>query len=159
MGSHWNRNVLGGKETSAVTEALQGCLTDLVDLALSLKQAHWTVQGDRFRSVHLQLDEIIESVRTASDEVAERISTLGVVPDGRAATIAQETRLEAYPPGFTGGNDTVRLSADRCAAAIKGIRKAIEGIGDHDKVSEDLLIGISGNLEKHLWMLQAQEKE
>ncbi len=159
MGSHWNRTVLGGKETSAVAEVLQGCLTDLVDLGLVLKQAHWTVQGERFRNIHLHLDEIIAAVRGASDEVAERVSTLGVAPDGRAATVAQDSRLEVYPPGFSGGRDTVRLCADRCAAVIKGLRKAIGDVGDHDKVSEDLLIGISADLEKHLWMLQAQEKE
>ena len=40
---------------------------------------------------------------------------------------------------------------------IEGLRQAIATTGEVDPVSEDLLIGIAGSLEKHLWMVQAQE--
>ena len=81
-----------------VGDALQGALVDLVDLALVAKQVHWNVVGPRFRSVHLQLDEVVTSARTHSDVVAERASALGVTPDGRAATVAS---ARAIPPEIT----------------------------------------------------------
>lgn len=58
---------------------LQAALVELVDLALVGKQAHWNVTGPQFRSVHLELDEIVALARASSDRVAERIATVGVV--------------------------------------------------------------------------------
>ncbi len=92
--------ILNSSETSKTASQLQGCLVTLVDLSLALKQLHWNVVGVHFRPVHLQLDEIIDTVRDASDEVAERISTLGVSPDGRSSTVAQESVLGDMPTTF-----------------------------------------------------------
>ena len=41
-----------------VAKALQATLVELIDLALVGKQAHWSVVGPQFRSIHLELDEI-----------------------------------------------------------------------------------------------------
>jgi starvation-inducible DNA-binding protein len=71
-------------------ELLQETLVDLVDLSVLGKQAHWTVVGPRFRTLHLQLDEIVDASRQHADVVAERASALGVAPDARAATVAAQ---------------------------------------------------------------------
>jgi len=138
-------------------EALQANLCDLIDLTLQGKQAHWNVIGAQFRSVHLELDEIIASVRASSDAVAERIATLGRSPDGRAKVVGEKSRLERFPQGLQSAASIVTIYSDRLAAAIGGLRKSIASVGKHDPVSEDLLIGVAGTLEKHLWMLQSQE--
>ncbi len=153
----FQRDILASESNQQVTQVLQKNLTNLIDLALVMKQAHWNVVGPNFRSVHLQLDEIIATVRDASDEVAERISTLGVAPDGRSSTVAQESDLSKYPGEFVKVGETIRLVADATKTTIDSLRNAIEKTGELDPVSEDLLIGIAGPLEKHLWMLQAQE--
>ena len=151
------RQILKGDKKSKVGEALQECLSDLIDLALQGKQAHWNVLGPNFRSVHLQLDEIIAIAREGSDEVAERLATLGIASDGRAKTVAKSSRLEAGLADFQSVEDTVTYYADRMASAIFGLRKAIEVTGEADPITEDLLIGFCARLEKALWMLQAQE--
>ncbi|WP_149497171.1 DNA starvation/stationary phase protection protein Dps [Roseiconus lacunae] len=154
----FKRQILEGEKLESTTNLLQQNLVDLIDLALLLKQAHWNVVGKNFRSIHLQLDEIIESVRTASDEVAERIAALGIPADGRAATVAKNTDLKEYPSDFQDVQATATHVADSLKTVIDGLRKSIEQVGDLDPVSEDLLIGISAPLEKHLWMVQAQEE-
>ena len=154
----FKRDILTGDSKQKVAAALQKVLVDLVDLSLQLKQAHWNVRGQHFRPLHLQLDEIVETTRSASDEVAERLATLGVAPDGRLATVSKSTSLEAYPPEFIGWQQTVTLVADRLMAAIKRVREAMGVAGEHDPVSEDLLIEVSSDLEQHLWMVQAQEE-
>ncbi|MAT73148.1 MAG: DNA starvation/stationary phase protection protein Dps [Planctomycetaceae bacterium] len=151
------RHVVEGESRTKTIAALQACLTDLVDLALQGKQAHWNVVGPNFRSVHLQLDEIIALVRDASDAVAERIVTLSDPADGRAATVAKNSRLEPYPEGLQSVSDTVTHIADRLMTAIQGLRDGIETVGDLDPISEDLLIAQASGLEKYLWMVQAQE--
>lgn len=151
------RHVVEGESRTKTIEALQACLTDLIDLALQGKQAHWNVVGPNFRSVHIQLDEIIDHTRVASDDVAERIVTLAEPADGRAAVVAEKSRLDAYPEGLQSVSDTVTLVADRMEKVIAGLRDAISVVGELDPISEDLLISQSSGLEKYLWMVQAQE--
>lgn len=153
----FKRQILTEENTAQTCDLLQGNLVDLIDLALLLKQAHWCVVGSNFRSVHVHLDEIIEVVRAASDEVAERITTLGVAPDGRAKVVAKETRLQDYSEGLLNVPDTVALVANAMKSTIEGLRASIDDLGNLDPISEDLCVGVSAGLEKHLWMVQAQE--
>ncbi|QEG24669.1 Dps family protein [Mariniblastus fucicola] len=158
MTTKFKRNVLGDdSSTDEVKAILQSSLETLIDLALSLKQAHWNVVGPNFRSVHLQLDEIIITVREATDEIAERIVTIGHSPDGRAATVAAGSELPLFEDGFLKVDETISAVADRMKCTVDLLRTGISKVGELDPVSEDLLIGISAPLEKHLWMVQAQE--
>src|SRR5271167_1310628 len=76
---------------------LQRVLVDLIELHLQGKQAHWNVVGTNFRDLHLQLDEIVDTARAASDTIAERIRALNAVPDGRSDTVTASTTLPAFP--------------------------------------------------------------
>ena len=154
--NHFKHPILGAAEQQETTELLQQNLATLIDLALLLKQAHWNVIGVHFRAVHLQLDEIVDTVHEASDATAERMSTLGVSPDGRSTTVSQTTSLENYPEGFQKDNQTISLVADALKATIDKLRDAITRLDDLDPISQDMCIGISSSLEKHLWMVQAQ---
>ena len=51
---------------------LQATLVELIDLSLLGKQFHWTLTGPQFMSLHLQLDELVDSWRELADAVAER---------------------------------------------------------------------------------------
>lgn len=157
INTQFKRDILESDVNEKVTAVLQENLTNLIDLALLMKQAHWNVFGPNFRSIHLHLDEIIATVRDASDEVAERIAALGVAADGRASTVAEDSDLASYPRDFVNVQDTISRVADATKAAIESLRGAIEKTGELDPVTEDMLIAISGPMEKHLWMLQAQE--
>ena len=69
---------------------LQRVLVDLIELHLQGKQAHWNVVGTNFRDLHLQLDELVDFAREASDTIAERMRALDAVPDGRSDTVAAD---------------------------------------------------------------------
>ncbi|MFF9376784.1 Dps family protein [Streptomyces griseoluteus] len=143
-------------ELKTVSEALQGALVDLVDLSLVAKQIHWNVVGPRFRSIHLQLDEVVLSARTASDLVAERSSALGVPPDGRAPTVASGTGIKVPPAGWIKDTDAVAGMVDALGAVIGRMRERVNATGDADPVTQDMFIQITGDLEKHHWMFQAE---
>ena len=153
----FKRTILNAEKSDKVSGVLQQRLVDLVDLALQLKQAHWCVVGNNFRAVHLQLDEIIVDVRAGSDEVAERISALGIAPDGRSQRVASATNLPEISAGFESTKDTISVVADRLQTTIEGLRDSIGKLDDLDRISQDMLIAISASLEKHLWMVQSQE--
>ncbi|MEU6284683.1 DNA starvation/stationary phase protection protein [Streptomyces sp. NPDC047028] len=139
-----------------VGEALQGALVDLLDLSLVAKQIHWNVVGPRFRSVHLQLDEVVTTARTHADTVAERASALGVSPDGRAATISSGSGIGDTPAGWIKDGDGVGAMVDALGAVITRMRERVESTGEPDPVTQDIFIGITADLEKHHWMFQAE---
>ncbi|MEU3692582.1 Dps family protein [Streptomyces narbonensis] len=150
------KSPLSESDLKTVGEALQGALVDLVDLALVAKQVHWNVVGPRFRSVHLQLDEVVDIARLHSDTVAERASALGVNPDGRSATVASSSAIGAVPEGWIKDGDAVRILVAALGAVITRMRERIDATGDPDPISQDILIGLTGDLEKHAWMFQAE---
>ncbi|GGV08176.1 DNA starvation/stationary phase protection protein [Streptomyces spectabilis] len=150
------KSPLPDDDLKTVSEALQGALVDLVDLSLVAKQIHWNVVGPRFRSIHLQLDEVVDTARLHSDTVAERASTLGVSPDGRAATVADSSGIAAVPEGWVKDTDAVGTLVAALGAVITRMRERVNSTGDADPVSQDIFIGITADLEKHHWMFQAE---
>jgi starvation-inducible DNA-binding protein len=141
--------------TAPATADLQSSLVELLDLALQGKQAHWNVVGPLFRPVHLELDEIVESAHAAVDTVAERLRALGEIPDGRAATVAANTPLEAFPAETVADRDAVRLIGARVDLLTAHLHERVERMGA-DPVSQGILIGIEEIFEKHAWMLRVQ---
>lgn len=150
------KSPLSEADLKTVSEALQGALVDLIDLSLVAKQVHWNVVGPRFRSVHLQLDEVVDTARTHSDTVAERASALGVPPDGRAATVAGGSGISVVADGWVKDTDAVRALAAALGAVITRMRERVTATGAADPVTQDIFIGITADLEKHHWMFQAE---
>ncbi|MFH8992571.1 Dps family protein [Streptomyces sp. NPDC017940] len=150
------KSPLADADLRTVSEALQGALVDLVDLSLVAKQIHWNVVGSRFRSVHLQLDEVVDTARQHSNTVAERASALGVPPDGRAATVASSSGIGNVADGWVKDVDAVGTLVDALGAVITRMRERVNATGEADPVSQDIFIQITGDLEKHHWMFQAE---
>ncbi|MFE9011495.1 Dps family protein [Streptomyces cyaneofuscatus] len=150
------KSPLSENDLKLVGEALQGALVDLVDLSLVAKQIHWNVVGPRFRSVHLQLDDVVVTARQHSDTVAERASAIGVNPDGRSATVAKETAIRSVPEGWIKDTDAVKALVDALGVVIGRMRERIEVTDAPDPVTQDILISLTADLEKHAWMFQAE---
>ena len=141
---------------TGVAAELQATLVELIDLSLLGKQAHWNVVGPNFRSIHLQLDEIVDTVRLASDRVAERIATIGGEPDGRAASVAGSSGLPDFPAGHVPVTETVQRVGSTIDVMCQRLRERILSMADSDPVSQDILISSADELEKQAWMLRAQ---
>lgn len=150
------KSTLSDADLKTVGDALKGALVDLVDLGLVAKQVHWNVVGPRFRSVHLQLDEVVDTARQHSDMVAERASAIGVSPDGRAATVAAQSAIGSVPEGWIKDVDVVRIMVDSLGAVIGRMRERIGATAEPDPISQDILIQLTADLEKHQWMFQAE---
>jgi starvation-inducible DNA-binding protein len=139
-----------------VGEALQGTLVDLIGLSLIAKQAHWNLVGPRFRSIHLQLDEVVTAARDFSDTVAERASALGLPPDGRPETVATGFTLPSPKVGWVRDTEVVEVMVESLGAAVARLRERIKATDEPDPVTQDLLISITAELEKQRWMFDAE---
>ncbi|MFG3142129.1 Dps family protein [Streptomyces sp. NPDC048211] len=139
-------------------DALQGALADLLDLSLVAKQAHWNLYGPRFRSIHLQLDEVVTAARTYADTVAERAAAIGLSPDGRAGTVAGTSGLPDFPAGWIADEQVVAVLVEAYGTLVRRMRTRVEATEKADAVSQDLLIGLTAELEKEYWMFQAENR-
>lgn len=135
---------------------LQDSLIDLIDLHLSAKQAHWNLTGRNFRSIHLQLDDVVDLAREHADTVAERAVAIGVNPDGRARTVADHTRLQQLEAGFLPDDKVVVVMTDMLGEMSVRFRERIEATDDSDLVTQDLLIAAAQDLDKQHWMFAVQ---
>ena len=104
---------LGEHQRVEVGNELQAELVELVDLSLLGKQLHWSVVGPNFRSLHLQLDELVDSWRELADGVAERAIAIGAAVDGQARTVAADSPLAGVEPGAVEDAVLVRELAAR----------------------------------------------
>ncbi|MFG1944657.1 Dps family protein [Nonomuraea sp. NPDC048826] len=146
---------LSGDAKSTTAKCLQGALMDLIDLSLVGKQMHWNVIGPNFRSVHLQLDEVVALARTHTDTIAERMSALGINADGRAATVAKATELAQPESGWIESGKVVSGMTDILGGVSRRMRERIDLTEESDPATQDLLIAITQDIEKQHWMFQA----
>lgn len=149
---------LADEDRKVTGDALQGAVADLVDLALVAKQAHWNLIGPRFRSIHLQLDEIVDVARHHMDTLAERATAIGVSPDGCADTVAKSSALPVIPKGWLKEDDVVDYFVSALAELAIQMRWRIRDTEQADPVSQDLLIAATADLEKEHWMVQATQQ-
>jgi len=147
-----------GMETSAaaeVAELLQERLLSLIDLTLTLKHIHWNVVGPTFVSVHEMLDPQYKGVSEMVDDVAERIATLGLAPNGLPGNLVNARRWEDYPLGRAQVPVHLRQLDSVYEGVVRDHREVIERLGELDPMSEDLLVGQTRDLEMYQWFVRA----
>ncbi|MBU6200287.1 MAG: DNA starvation/stationary phase protection protein Dps [Xanthomonadaceae bacterium] len=131
-------------------------LADTLDLYTQVKQAHWNVKGPHFIALHELFDKLAEDLEEPVDDMAERITALGGVAEGTARMASKASRLKEFPDGCIDGVKAVAALADRYAELAASTRAAIDKAakqGDAD--TSDLFTGISRELDKALWFLEA----
>lgn len=146
---------LTDKQGVRLAELLQRQLSTYNDLHLTLKHIHWNVVGPNFIGVHEMIDPQVDAVRVFADDVAERIAALGGSPQGTPGAIIRDRDWDDYSIN----RDTAQAHLGALDLVYNGviedIRKAIDETGELDPVTEDLLIGQAGQLEKFQWFVRA----
>ncbi|WP_067679670.1 Dps family protein [Nocardia miyunensis] len=147
----------GFRDSTRLATHLQRVLVNLIALHLNAKQAHWNVVGHNFRDLHLQLDEIVDDARGASDTIAERMRALDTVPDGRLRTVA-----DADQPAIDPGELDTSVIVDAVTAQLRHtagvMREVHDEVDAEDPSTSDLLHTIIDQLEKQAWMLSAENR-
>lgn len=144
------------KASPTLAGNLQMVLTDLMELHLQGKQAHWNIVGTNFRDLHLQLDEIIASARLFADQVAERMRASHALPGGRSQTVVTDTRLDEFLGGLVSTKDAVGLVTARLERTVKTMRDVHGEVDEEDPTSADLLHAGIERLEQLAWMVKAE---
>lgn len=143
------------KKGRELAEKMQLRLHALNDLQLTLKHAHWNVVGPKFIGVHEMLDPQVEGVRAMVDELAERMATMGVSPNGCPGDLVRTRTWEDYPIGLAQAAEHLGALDLAYAGVIEDHRSLIEEAGEVDPITEDMLIGHVKQLELYQWFVRA----
>jgi starvation-inducible DNA-binding protein len=131
-------------------------LADAIDLYAQAKQAHWNVKGPHFIALHELFDQVATAVQGGIDDIAERAVALGGTADGTLQSVVKHSSLKPYPVEATAGTDHVERLSAAVAACGRNLRAAIEEADDAgDADTADLFTGISREVDKNLWFLEA----
>jgi starvation-inducible DNA-binding protein len=138
---------------------LQRVLVDLIELHLQGKQAHWNVVGTNFRDLHLQLDELVDFAREASDTIAERMRALDAIPDGRSDAVAAATTLPQFPAYEHVTAEVVDLITARVYAVVDTLRVVHDEVDAEDPSTADILHQLTDGLEKLAWLMKSENRK
>jgi starvation-inducible DNA-binding protein len=148
---------LSEEDRKNVAEALGRMLADTYVLYLKTQNYHWNVTGPRFKALHDMFEEQYMDLRTAADDIAERIRALGHFAPGSYARYAELKSIDEAPDQPPKADDMVaHLAADNEAVSrvARSVLTAAENAGD--EVTIDMMVERMGIHEKTAWMLRAQ---
>jgi starvation-inducible DNA-binding protein len=151
---------LSEKTRRGVITILNDRLADAIDLQSQIKQAHWNVKGPNFIALHELFDKMSDAALEHIDDLAERITSLGGTAEGTVAVAAKRSKLKNYPLSITAGRDHLFYLSTQFSVFGKAVRGGIEqtaALGDAD--TADLFTGMSRELDKYLWFLEAHLQE
>ncbi|MFB8382313.1 Dps family protein [Streptomyces rubiginosohelvolus] len=142
-------------DSGQIIKVLQKRLHALNDLHLTLKHAHWNVVGPHFIAVHEMIDPQVDQVRSMTDDLAERISTLGGQPNGTPGALVDGRTWSDYSIGRAEAIEHLGALDLVYTSVIKDHRAAMETTETSDPVTQDMLIEQLRGLELFQWFVRA----
>ena len=150
------RNDLPSQLRGELDRLLNARLADALDLEAATKQAHWNVKGPNFIALHELFDTVHTNIEGHVDTIAERVTALGGAALGTVQAAARASSLQPYPEDLSDGTAHLQALSERLADFGKKVRAAIaesDDLGDAD--TADLFTGVSRDVDKYLWFLEA----
>ena len=142
-------------------EVLNQLVADLSQMAMVIHQTHWYMRGTNFLKLHPLMDEFMDEINAQLDVISERLITLDGEPFSTLREMADHTGIKDEKGTFGKG------TPERLATLVKDYRyleelyqKGIE-VSDEEKdySTPDIFIGFKTEIEKKIWMIQAELNE
>jgi starvation-inducible DNA-binding protein len=149
-------NGVDSNAKATAIELLNGRVADAIDLALTIKQAHWNLRGREFIAVHEMLDKFRADIDGYVDTMAERVSQLGGIALGTSQAVVKASKLKPYPTDISAIEAHLKALAERTAVLANQVRSDIDTAdeaGDAD--TADIFTETSRGLDKWLWFVEA----
>ncbi|MEY8291056.1 DNA starvation/stationary phase protection protein [Carnobacteriaceae bacterium 52-44] len=124
---------------------------------IRLHQFHWYVKGPHFFTLHEKFEELYDAVTENLDLVAERLLAIGGDPYSTLQEFIDHSVIEESV-------EDKNLSEDEMVEAVvadletiaKSLQEGTKLTDEHeDFPSNDMLISMKEDVDKHIWMLKA----
>jgi starvation-inducible DNA-binding protein len=147
---------LDSTNRKAVVKRLSKLLADEQVLYTKLRNYHWNVQGMFFQTLHLFFQDQYTILFTVTDDIAERIRSLGEFSIGALNAFLDNTRLKET--GHLDGNaekmlQNILKDHELIIRKIRGDITIVQSLKDEG--TADFLIGLMEQHEKMAWMVRS----
>jgi len=136
------------QDQGATADELQQELRDLLCLAVVGDHVRWVTTGDEAAELSDWLADAVVQWRVWADQVAKHLVKLGVAPDGRVRSLAEDIPLNWVPDGWLPADEARQLVADRLRTVAGWARHRRSQAAD--PAVAQLLDAVCEGLEAHL---------
>lgn len=113
---------------------------------------HWNIKGDKFFELHLKFEELYNDAFLKTDEIAERILTLGEVPTHNFSEYVKQAYIKEAKD-VSNGKRAVELIVDGFQKLLVLERELLELSADAgDEGTNALMSDYIREQEKTVWM-------
>ena len=147
-----NRIGLDAAKAKVLGDKLNVLLSNLQVLYINTRGFHWNIKGDNFFELHLKFEELYTDLQLKIDEVAERILTLGHVPDHSYSEYLRHAKIkEVVNQG--NGKDALKAVMDSLSILLDEEREILQLAADaNDEGTNALMSDYIRQQEKLVWM-------
>ena len=150
-----NRIGLDAEKCAQLSGKLNLLLANLQMFYINARGYHWNIKGEKFFELHVKFEELYNDLFLKIDEVAERILTLGSVPDHTYTTYLKAASIQEAPNVSDG-----RQAVSNVLAAFQTLlvleREILDLSGDAgDEGTNALMSDYIREQEKTVWMYSA----
>lgn len=151
------KNAIGldAAQSQALAAELNQLLSSYQILYMNVRGFHWNIRGNHFFELHLKFEEIYNDLLLKVDELAERILTLGAVPEhsfSRYLTLSSISEAQGIHEGRTCIESLLAGFRELLMAQRTILNRAAEA---GDEGTSSLLSDYIQQQEKLVWMLRA----
>jgi starvation-inducible DNA-binding protein len=149
---------LNEKQKKKLSYSLNILVASQSVLTQKLRSFHWEVEGSHFLEYHPFFEELYNFFVETTDTIAERIRFYSQIPFRTLSEHIKESVIFENTISLDDKKMIIVLIED-FQTLLDAYYTSLELMGSNDLVSEDMLIGIVGEIEKKLWFLRSLNKK
>lgn len=151
-----NQIGLDAQKAKDLSARLNALLANYQIFYMNTRGYHWNVRGNFFFELHLKFEEIYNDLLLKVDEIAERVLTLGQLPEHSYSAYLQSSQIK---------EDTKQTDGVACLKGIVsgfqtvlGLQREIMDLANEagDEGTATLMSDYITEQEKTIWMLNAR---
>lgn len=146
---------LSAEKSKELSASLNSLLANFQTYYQNLRGIHWNIKGKRFFDLHVKFEELYTDANVKVDEIAERILTLGGVPQHTFKEYMEHAKV---PVGknITKDEDAIRLIVDSLKELLIIEREILMASDEaDDEGTNSMMSDFITEQEKTVWMMKA----
>src|SRR5688572_11065785 len=147
-----NQIGLAPADTETLAKLMNELLADYQLFYMNARGFHWNIRGDKFFELHAKFEEIYTDALVKSDEIAERILTLGYTPLHSFSDYVKHAAIKEIT-GVSAGAKAVEAILNGFKVLLMKERELLKLSQDaEDEGTNALMSDYIREQEKSVWM-------
>jgi starvation-inducible DNA-binding protein len=147
--------LLDFSKSEKLSKSLNSLLSDYSMFFMNARGFHWNVKGEHFFEMHAKFEELYNFLNEKVDQVAERIISIGFVPNHSYKSIMADTSLD-FHQNVINPSDSVKKIVDDFKKILEKQRLIHqEAEKSNDIGTVNLMEEYIFETEKLIWMYSA----